>query len=111
MAGRGVRGELADERGSWAWCVRELRDKADEYKEKHYVRILDTGSCVCKSDTLVPEQLQLDLQTGARPLLTHQNQERDDVDPVLRIVDPCLYPLVYGRSPVMVDGGRVEMRD
>ena len=37
----------------WDWCLLELREKAKEFKEKLFVRVLDTGSCVCKSDTIV----------------------------------------------------------
>lgn len=95
---------------AWAWCVEELRGKANEFNQKQYLRVLDTGSCVCKSDILVPEQLHIDLQSGIKPLLTHQHP-RDDGEPVLSIVDPSLYPLVYGRSPVLMEGGQVEMPD
>jgi hypothetical protein len=36
---------------TWDWCVRELRDKAVCYRERGHVRVLDTGSCVCKGDS------------------------------------------------------------
>jgi hypothetical protein len=37
---------------AWEWCVAELRDKGAYLKDHGYFRVLDTGSCVCKSDTL-----------------------------------------------------------
>jgi hypothetical protein len=36
---------------TWSWCVKELRDKAAHYKQHQYLRMLDTGSCVCKADS------------------------------------------------------------
>lgn len=92
---------------AWAWCVAELRDKANEYKQKQYVRVLDTGSCVCKSNILVPVTLGVDFKSELGPLLPVQSTG----DQISNIVDPSLYPLVYGRSPVLLDGGEVVLED
>ena len=98
---------------AWAWCVEELRDKAIDFTQNQYIRVLDTDSCVCKSDTLVPQQLQISLLSGIKPplLKTRQNPDRNNDGEVLTTVNPFLYPLVYGRSPVLMEGGRVEMPD
>lgn len=71
---------------AWTWCVAELRDKADEYKQKQYLRILDTGSCVCKSDTLNATAFGVDFKSGIEPLLTQQNLS----DQISSIVDPSI---------------------
>ncbi len=36
---------------TWVWCVEELRDKAVSYKEHGHIRVLDTGSCICKTES------------------------------------------------------------
>ncbi|UKZ82496.1 hypothetical protein TrVFT333_010285 [Trichoderma virens FT-333] len=92
---------------AWAWCIAELRDKANEYTQKQYIRVLDTGSCVCKSDILVPTALSVEFKSEIEPLLPTQITR----DQISSIVDPSLYPLVYGRSPVLLDGGEVVLED
>ncbi|KAK0101338.1 hypothetical protein ONS95_006515 [Cadophora gregata] len=98
---------------AWNWCMDELRDKAILFGENQYVRVLDTGSCICKSDTLLHESLGAEFRSGIAPLL-----ERPDKDwqpksdrQVLNIVDPSLFPLVYGRSLVLADGGQVNLEN
>ncbi|EHK18986.1 uncharacterized protein TRIVIDRAFT_204382 [Trichoderma virens Gv29-8] len=92
---------------AWAWCIAELRDKANEYTQKQYIRVLDTGSCVCKSDILVPTALSVEFKSEIEPLLPTQIAR----DQISSIVDPSLYPLVYGRSLVLLDGGEVVLED
>ncbi|KAL7939878.1 hypothetical protein V8C35DRAFT_287955 [Trichoderma chlorosporum] len=89
------------------WCVAELRDKADEYKQEQYIRVLDTGSCICKSDILVPTELSVHLKSE----LESSFQAQSTHDQISSIVDPFLHPLVYGRSPVLQDGGEVSLED
>ncbi|KAI9645911.1 hypothetical protein NHQ30_005348 [Ciborinia camelliae] len=96
---------------AWDWCVKELRDKAMEFNEKGFVKALDTGSCICKSDVLVPESLgaeirddiAVSLERGDRDWQPKSNEQ------VLNLVDPSLFPLVYGKSPVLADGGQVDL--
>ncbi|KAL1908180.1 hypothetical protein Sste5344_005935 [Sporothrix stenoceras] len=55
---------------TWPWIVRELRDKAADYKDRGYVRVLDTGLCVCKVDaTAVLQDACSVLWQGIKPLL------------------------------------------
>ncbi|KAH8646799.1 hypothetical protein BX600DRAFT_476947 [Xylariales sp. PMI_506] len=105
---------------AWDWCLKELRDKADYFCDKHHVRVLDTGSCVCKSDTEMLSSLGASFRQAALPLLQQQENElgrkrnsQGDIDrqssQLLRLVDPLLYPLVYGRSLVLAGGGTVDL--
>ncbi|GFN18196.1 hypothetical protein AtubIFM55763_004600 [Aspergillus tubingensis] len=100
---------------AWEWCVQELRDKATEFQQKGHIRVLDTGSCVCKSDhipALQTGELAGEFRRAVKPvlrslmesgLLDWRSRNR------LSIVDPTLFPLVYGHSLVLTDGGRVEV--
>lgn len=58
---------------AWAWCIAGLRHKANEYKQKQYIRVLGTGSFVCKSDIPVPAAFSVDFKSGLEPLLRHWN--------------------------------------
>lgn len=101
---------------AFAWCVAELRDKAGDFRRNHYIRVLDTGSCICKSDS-VPGSLISEFKSGVAPLLRQQQLDRrvqqrhghPDDSQVTNIVDPSLYPLVYGRSLVLVNGRQVDL--
>ncbi|KAL7650252.1 hypothetical protein ACMYSQ_012052 [Aspergillus niger] len=102
---------------AWDWCVQELRDKATEFRQQGHIRVLDTGSCVCKSDhvpALRTGELASEFRRAVRPvlrslmhsgLLDWRSRRR------LSIVDAALFPLVYGRSLVLTDGGRVDIED
>ncbi|KAJ5506488.1 hypothetical protein N7453_005445 [Penicillium expansum] len=102
---------------AWAWCVQELRDKAVEYRQKRHIRVLDTGSCVCKSDhvpALGTGELADEFQRAVLPVLRTLMQSslldwRSKC--TLSIVDPNLFPLVYGQSLVLADGARVEIEN
>jgi hypothetical protein len=98
---------------AWSWCLDELRDKAVQFSESQYVRVLDTGSCICKSDALVPESLGAMFRSGVAPLLERPDkdwQPKSD-ERVLNLVDPSLFPLVYGRSLVVADKGQVDLEN
>lgn len=90
---------------AWEWCVAELRDKADYFKDKGHFRVLDTGSCVCKSDALGGQELCADFQSGLQSVLAQR--EEYGSDGVATYVDPALYPLVWGKTRVLADGGQV----
>ncbi|KGO41083.1 Protein of unknown function DUF4246 [Penicillium expansum] len=102
---------------AWVWCVRELRDKAVEYRQKRHIRVLDTGSCFCKSDhvpALGTGELADEFQRAVLPVLrTLMKSSLLDwrSKSTLSIVDPNLFPLVYGQSLVLADGGRVEIEN
>ncbi|EPE02455.1 hypothetical protein F503_06748 [Ophiostoma piceae UAMH 11346] len=79
---------------TWDWCVQELRDKARDFRERGHVRVLDTGSCVCKADSLdlgalaatmrrevEPLASAVTEQTGRhqKPVIPQAEQPREDV--------------------------------
>ncbi|EAW10037.1 DUF4246 domain-containing protein [Aspergillus clavatus NRRL 1] len=99
---------------AWGWCVQELRDKAKYFRQNDHIRVLDTGSCVCKSDTPSLRALGTTFRQAVRPVLRIQMEQgllywRSKR--VLSIVDPYLFPLIYGRSLVLVEGGRVKLEN
>jgi hypothetical protein len=89
---------------AWEWCVAELRDKAVFFNDKGYTRVLDTGTCVCKSDTLASQELCAQFQSGLESVQARHEQDKGGA---FTYVDPSLYPLVWGSSVVLVDGGQV----
>ncbi len=98
---------------AWDWCVAELRDKSSELRATKRVRVFDSASRVCKSDALIPPGLLEQLQRSVSPLLgapPHLKDWQPGSDKqILNLVDPSLFPLVLGRSSVLVDSGRVEL--
>ncbi|KAI1875747.1 uncharacterized protein JN550_002033 [Neoarthrinium moseri] len=100
---------------SWAWCLQELREKAKDYQEKQRVLCLDSASRVCKSDTLVGEDVRSALNKAVQPLLNIPDDKKDwhpnSNDQVLNLIHPSLYPLVFGTTQALVDGGEVKLGD
>lgn len=100
---------------AWSWCLTELRDKAVYFGETQHVRILDTGSCVCKADNSGLKSLAASIRSAATPLLEY-HQKNEDWQPTsenltFNLVDPSLFPLIYGKSLVLGDGGHVDLQD
>ncbi|KAJ5171086.1 Protein of unknown function DUF4246 [Penicillium coprophilum] len=103
----------------WQWCVRELRDKASDFKRTGYVTVFDTDSRVIKSQ--VSGDLLKQLRESTSPLFSKSKLRSalpsaladppavDPESPVRHVVDPSMYPLVYGRTLVLTDGGKVDM--
>jgi hypothetical protein len=92
----------------WEWCVKELRDKARDYRKTKRIRVFDSASCISKSDLLVSTELLAELRQGTQGLLI-TNPPRATVPPIFRgpifdNIDPCLYPLVYGQTVVLRRG-------
>ncbi|KXG50195.1 Protein of unknown function DUF4246 [Penicillium griseofulvum] len=102
---------------SWQWCVRELRDKASDFKRTGYVAVFDADSRVIKSQ--VPDNLLQELRQSMSPLFSKltpvssstsdDTHASDSESPVRHVVDPFMYPLVYGRTPVLIDGGTIDL--
>jgi hypothetical protein len=98
---------------TWSWCLKELQDKARDFEKRGYVLVLDTGSSVCKSDMAISATTQSQLQEAAA-FLTKELEERmryENVQksPVADLVDPSLFPLVYGRTKVLTGGQSAGM--
>lgn len=98
---------------AWDWCLTELRDKAKLLERTGRVLVLDAGSRLSKSDQRVSESLRQELKDAVKPLLDRPDVERDwhpgSGDKVLNLVHPSLFPLVYGRTKVLVNGGKVPL--
>jgi len=94
----------------WEWCVMELRDKAKLFKRISLVRVLDSGSCVCKSDLLIPSILCKDLEDASRQLWKYA-KKGGEIRQFIDLVDPSMYPLVYGKTRMLNDGKRSGMAD
>lgn len=96
---------------AWDWCLTELRDKAVEYQKKDFIRVLDTGSCVCKSDTLITEECHANLQSAINELYKEQRKPSTTPDEqIFNIVDPSIFPLIYGKTRTFRDQGAGELR-
>ncbi|KFY89883.1 hypothetical protein V500_05447 [Pseudogymnoascus sp. VKM F-4518 (FW-2643)] len=94
---------------SWDWCLAELRDKAQLFEDTKCVRVLDTGSCIWKSDTRVSPELCTVLRDRTALLYAEMKCEKGSNQQVLNLVDPSLYPLVYGRTHVLSNGERLDL--
>ncbi|CAI7565253.1 unnamed protein product [Penicillium viridicatum] len=96
---------------SWQWCVKELRDKAADFKRTGYVAVFDADSRIIKSQ--VHDDLLKELRESMSPLFSQSRSddtpESDSESPVRHVVDPFIYPLVYGRSQVLTGGGTVDL--
>ncbi|CAK7275552.1 hypothetical protein SEPCBS57363_006752, partial [Sporothrix epigloea] len=66
---------------TWPWCVQELRDKAGYFKEHHHVRVLDTGTCVCKADSTELQNLGAILRSAVEPLADQHQYDKERMMP------------------------------
>lgn len=112
--GMAMKNKLISDR-AWEWCSEELRDKARLFSATGRVLAQDAGACVCKSDTIVPSTLQSDLKEAIQ-LFRNQIDKKDwhlyhQDQHVVNLVDPSLYPLVYGKTKVLLEGGKVGLND
>lgn len=85
--------------------MKELQEKAKFFEISGLVPTLDADATVIKADTLVPEALSDSLREAFNRLM-----EDDEPNPLSRpgtsdivrdLVDPTLFPLIYGRSRVL----------
>jgi hypothetical protein len=91
---------------AWDWCLAELRDKALYFEQTGNIVVFNTGAGIVKSDA-VAEMIQTELRDAAELLEADENAPRQQA--VLNLVDPSLFPLVYGRTRVLMDSGRVSL--
>jgi hypothetical protein len=84
------------------WCIAELRYKAKIFEKTGAVSVY-RGE-VIKSDTVIPPSLK-DALRRAVSLLEDVPARHKDWHPeqALDLVHPSLFPLVYGRSRILVD--------
>ncbi|OGE54448.1 hypothetical protein PENARI_c006G09900 [Penicillium arizonense] len=86
---------------TWDWCLAELRDKAEIWQTTGHLLIFDNSSAVCQANlsTKVPPR---EFQKEIARLGSQQGHDSP-------LVDPSLFPLVYDRSHVLVQGGEVSL--
>ncbi|KJZ72691.1 hypothetical protein HIM_07883 [Hirsutella minnesotensis 3608] len=89
---------------SWEWVLLELRDKAERFAETTSCLVLDANTGVYKSETDL--SLLWQIRKIVSPLFRGQR-----VPGFQRLVDPNHLPLIYGRTRVLSDGGRVDLHD
>lgn len=74
---------------------------------------MNTGSGICKSYKLLSSELRTELREGLASLLVLPEKERDwhpeSHQQELDLVTPSLFPLVYGKTRVLTDGGEVGL--
>lgn len=101
--------ELISEK-AWAWCLAELH-KAVVYRKTGCVLVYNTGAGICKCD--IKNDLTTNMREDVASLIDSipgTKGSRGDSDPLLRnLVNPRLYPLVYGRSIILLGAEIVEL--
>ncbi|KAH7313734.1 hypothetical protein B0I35DRAFT_277891 [Stachybotrys elegans] len=87
------------------YVIQELRSKAEYFKKTGLVPTLDASASIAKSDTLVDEALRDELKSAFAKLKKDQENDPDwhprSNNRVRNLVHPSLFPLVYGRTPVI----------
>ncbi|KAJ3498003.1 hypothetical protein NLG97_g1461 [Lecanicillium saksenae] len=87
-------------------CFEELVLKAEIYEKTDLIPVMDYSETVMKSDKLVPSSLWADLKRCAAILENVPDEEKDwhpgSNGQVLDLIHPSLWPLVYGRSRILV---------
>ncbi|KAL4811967.1 hypothetical protein BDW67DRAFT_189146 [Aspergillus spinulosporus] len=89
---------------TWDWCLEELQDKARQFDRDGHLVVFNTSSGVYKSDTAINSDLKSRLLNSV-DLLSHQAIRHKQESTVVNLVDPSLFPLVYGRTKIL-DGGQ-----
>lgn len=88
--------------------MQELRDKAVYYQKSGMVSVWDCDTAVVKSDVLVPARLAESLQDAVRSLENVPEKQKNwhpgSGKKVLDLLDPSLFPLIYGQSRVLPSG-------
>ncbi|KAK5655115.1 hypothetical protein OQA88_6014 [Cercophora sp. LCS_1] len=90
------------------FCIKELRDKAESFKQTGRVKILDAELAVVKSDKAISEDLQKELKEAVKTLEDIPDRLKDwhpgSDETVLDLVHPSLFPVVWGVTRALPDG-------
>ncbi|KAL0574584.1 hypothetical protein V5O48_007369 [Marasmius crinis-equi] len=90
------------------YCIKELRDETTRFSKTGRVIILDSDTCVVKSDVAIPTSVMEELKAAVKPLEDVPSELKDwhpgSDEKVLDLVHPSLYPLIYGKSRVLPSG-------
>jgi hypothetical protein len=103
---------------TWDWCLLELQDKARIFQSSGRILVYNTGVVICKSDLVVDEETQTFIKDEFSVLKSLFSSDTATLDSLSdtprqthRLVDPLLYPLIYGKSRVLAQGGIVPLND
>ncbi|GKZ33832.1 hypothetical protein AbraIFM66950_003916 [Aspergillus brasiliensis] len=99
---------------AWDWCLAELRDKAETWRETGRLLVFDSSSAVCQVDVTVSDRgsLYLSLKEGVQAEIARLGSPHPQPRPYIqynRLLDPSLYPLIYDQSRVLIHGGRTSL--
>ncbi|KAE8376071.1 hypothetical protein BDV26DRAFT_282977 [Aspergillus bertholletiae] len=98
---------------AWDWCLAELCDKATRFKETGQILVLNSSSGACKSDTVIPWSVASKIQHFVSNFLD-ESEGRKDWEPrsnkqIWNLIDPSIFPLIYGQTRVLANGGCVPL--
>jgi hypothetical protein len=103
---------------TWVWCLSELQDKARIFQSSGRILVYNTGVAICKSDVVVDEETRTLIKDE---LLVSESSFPSDASTldhlsgtprqIHRLIDPLLYPLIYGKSRVLAKGETVPLND
>ncbi|KAG9840362.1 hypothetical protein KCU98_g9291, partial [Aureobasidium melanogenum] len=103
---------------TWEWCLSELQDKARIFQSTGRILVYNTGVVISKSDLVVDRESRTDIRdelstlTSSSPFETAVNDLFfEPARQIHRVVDPLMYPLIYGKSRVLAEGGTVPLND
>ncbi|KAL4799858.1 hypothetical protein BDV19DRAFT_376240 [Aspergillus venezuelensis] len=71
-----------------------------QFNQDSHLVVLNTSSSVCKSDMVVSSDLKLQLSKSVN-LFSYQAIWQKSESGVVNLVDPSLFPLVYGRTKIL----------
>ncbi|KAF5624588.1 hypothetical protein F52700_9757 [Fusarium sp. NRRL 52700] len=88
-------------------CFKDLAAKANIYEQTKLIPVMESSSCVIKSDTILTNELMQRLRVAAALLEDSPASQQDwhpgSDDKVLGLVHPSLWPLVFSRSRIISD--------
>lgn len=93
------------------WCISELRNKAHQFAETGYVTAFDSASQICKTDAAVSLDLLGCITKGISHLEATEDIPYSRWGYVRMLVNPSAFPLVYGTSPVLINGNKTTLED
>ncbi|RHZ45580.1 DUF4246 domain-containing protein [Aspergillus thermomutatus] len=94
---------------AWDWCIAELRDKAMAWRTSGRMLLLNTSSAVCVAEDVTLASSFQRLIARLAPGQTSRAKPSPESPDYLHLVDPFLYPLVYGQTWLLVSGGHVPV--
>ncbi|THY37418.1 hypothetical protein D6C99_09697 [Aureobasidium pullulans] len=103
---------------TWDWCLSELQDKARIFQSSGRILVYNTGVAVCKSDVVLDKEVQTDVKYELSVIESSSHSDTTAIESLSdtsrqtrRLVDPLLYPLIYGKSRVLSEGNTVPLKN